>query len=139
MKLSHWMLPLIIALILIAVALVGARSKQPHAAQSIACADPVGGCVFMDRGESVQLRFSHPPRPLQPFTMTVRASSAGQVHAEFQMQGMEMGLSRYVLTASAPGTFAASISLPVCVSGRRDWKLYLQIDAQRYEMPFSSS
>lgn len=139
MKLSRWMPPLIIALILIAVALVGARSKQPQTTQSIACPDPVGGCVFTHRGQTVQLRFSHPPKPLQPFTMTVRASSARQVHAEFQMLGMEMGLSRYVLAASAPGIFAASISLPVCVSGRRDWKLYLQIDAQRYVMPFSSS
>lgn len=139
MSLPRWGLPLFIALALIAIAIMGTRSKQPHPAQTIACVDPVRGCVFTHRGQTAQLHFSHPPQPLQAFTMTVRASSARQVHAEFQMQGMEMGLSRYVLAASAPGLFAAPITLPVCVSGRRDWKLYLQIDAQRYEMPFSSS
>ncbi len=138
-KLLRWGLPLFIAGILIAIAIIGTRSKQPHHAQTLACVDPVRGCTFTHRGESVQLRFSHPPKPLQPFTMTLRASIAHQVHAEFQMQGMEMGLSRYVLAAGAPGLFAATITLPVCVSGRRDWKLYLQIDAQRFVMPFSSS
>ena len=139
MKLSHWMLPLIIALILIAVALVGARSKQPHPAQTLACADPVRGCAFTHRGQTAQLRFSHPPKPLQPFTITVLAPGSRQVHAEFQMQGMEMGLNRYAFVAGEARLFAAQITLPVCVSGRRDWKLYLQIGAQRYVMPFSSS
>lgn len=139
MKLSRWMPPLIIALILIAVALVGTRSQQPHAAQTLACADPLQGCAFIHRGQTAQLRFSHSPKPLQAFTITVRAPGARQVQAEFQMQGMEMGLSRYAFVAGKAGLFTAHITLPVCVSGRRDWKLYLQIDAQRYVMPFSSS
>ena len=139
MKLSRWLLPLVIALILIAVALVGARSKQTLEAQSIACADPVRGCAFTHRGQAAQLRFSHPPKPLQAFTLTVRAPGARQMHAQFQMQGMEMGAGRYALAAQPPDTFTASVNLPVCVTGRRDWKLYLQIDTQRYEMPFSSS
>lgn len=134
----RWGLPLFIALALIAVAMVGTRMKQPPEAQTLTCVDPVRGCAFTHRSQTVQLRFSQPPKPLQPFTLSVRASSARQVHAEFQMQGMEMGPGRYVLAADTPGTFAAQITLPVCVSGRRDWKLYLQINAQRYVMPFSS-
>ena len=139
MKLSSWILPLSIALILIAVAIVGARSRQPPSATPIACADPVRGCAFTHRDQPAQLRFSHPPKPLQAFTLTVRAPGAREVHAQFQMQGMEMGAGNYVLALQTPDTFAAPINLPVCVSGRRDWKLYLQIDAQRYEMPFSTS
>lgn len=139
MKLSSWVLPLIIALILTAVAIIGARSKQPPIAQPIACSDPVHGCAFTQRGQPAQLHFSHLPKPLQAFTLTVRAPGAKDVHAQFQMQGMEMGAGRYALAAQPRDTFTASVSLPVCVTGRRDWKLYLQIDAQRYEMPFSSS
>lgn len=139
MKLSSWILPLSIALILITVAIVGARSKQPSIATPIACADPVRGCGFMHRDQTAQLHFSHSPKPLQAFTLTVRAPGARQVHAQFQMQGMEMGAGRYALAAQTPDTFNASINLPVCVTGRRDWKLYLQIDARRFEMPFSSS
>ena len=139
MKLSSWILPLIIALILTAVAIVGARSKQSQLATPIACIDPVRGCTFSHRGQTAQLRFSHPPKPLQVFTLTVRAPGARQMHAQFQMQGMEMGAGSYALAIRTLDTFSAPINLPVCVTGRRDWKLYLQIDAQRYEMPFSSS
>lgn len=139
MILSRWGLPLFIALILIAVAIVGTRVKQPPEAQTLACVDLVRGCTFTHRGQMAELRFSHSPKPLQAFTITVRAPSARQVHAEFQMQGMEMGPGRYVLAEQTSDTFAAPITLPVCVSGRRDWKLYLLIDAQRYVMPFSSS
>lgn len=139
MKLSRWLLPLLVALILIAIATVGPRMRQPHDSKLIACPNPVHGCSFMHRGQAAQLRFSTPPKPLQAFTLTIRAPGARQVHAQFQMQGMEMGGGRYTLAIQTPDTFAAPINLPVCVTGRRDWKLYLQIDAQRYAMPFSSS
>ena len=138
MKLPRWGLPLIIALLII-VALVGARIQPSTESLIIACPDPVLGCAFEHRGQTVQLRFSHSPKPLQPFTMTLHAPGAHQVKAEFQMQGMEMGFNRYQFSADKTGGFAARVTLPVCVSGRRDWKLYLQIDTQRYAIPFSTS
>lgn len=139
MKLPRWGLPLIIALLLIFVALVGARMQPSSESQMTACADPVVGCTFRHRDQLVQLRFSHSPMPLQPFTITLHAPGARQVQAEFQMQGMEMGFNRYHFTADKTGGFIARVTLPVCVSGRRDWKLYLQIDAQHYAIPFSTS
>lgn len=139
MKLPRWGLPLIIALLLIFVALLGARIQPSSKAHMIACTDPVAGCTFTHRGQTVQLRFSHSPTPLQPFTISLRTPGARQAQAEFQMQGMEMGFNRYKFTADKPGVFTARVTLPVCVSGRRDWKLDLQIDAQRYSIPFSTS
>ena len=42
------------------------------------------------------------------------------------MVSMDMGFNRYDLRpAGEPGEFAARITLPMCVSGRRDWMLYL--------------
>ena len=139
MKLPRWGLPLMIAMVLIIVALVGARMQPSSEAQMIACADPVIGCKFEHRGQTVQLRFSHSPMTLQPFTITLHAPGARQVQAEFQMQGMEMGFNRYRFTADKTGIFTARVTLPVCVSGRRDWRLDLQIDSQRYAIPFSTS
>ena len=139
MKLPRWGLPFIIALILIIAALVSVRIQPSRESQMITCADPVSGCAFEHRGQTVQLRFLHSPKPLQPFTITLRAPGARQVQAEFQMQGMEMGFNRYNFTTDKTGVFTARVTLPVCVSGRRDWKLYLQIDAQRYAIPFSTS
>ena len=139
MKLPRWGWPLLIALLLIIVALVGARIQSSTESQMTACADPVLDCAFKHRDQLVQLRFSHSPTPLQPFTITLHAPGARQAQAEFQMQGMEMGFNRYQFTADESGVFTAKVTLPVCVSGRRDWKLYLQIDAQRYAIPFSTS
>lgn len=139
MKLPRWGLPLMIALLLIIVALVGARIQPSPESQMTACADPVLGCAFKHRGQMVQLRFSHPPLPLQPFTITLHVPRARRVQAEFQMQGMEMGFNRYRFTADQSGVFTARVTLPVCVSGRRDWRLDLQIDSQRYAIPFSTS
>lgn len=139
MKLPRWGLPLMIALPLTIVALVSIRTQPSTEAQTIACADPVLGCAFEHLGQTVQLRFSQSPASLQPFTITLHAPRARQVQAEFQMQDMEMGFNRYQFAADKTGEFAARVTLPVCVSGRRDWKLYLQIDTQRYAIPFSTS
>ena len=138
MKLPRWGWPLLIALLLIIVALVGARIQPVTESQMIACADPVRGCDFKHRGETVQVRFSHPPKPLEAFAMTVYAPGARNIQAEFKMQGMKMELSPYILAIDKTGVFTGQILLPICVSGRRDWKLFLQIDAQRYTIPFST-
>jgi hypothetical protein len=52
---------------------------------------------------------------------------------------MGMGFNHYDLHAAAPGMVGADITLSMCVSGRRDWKLFLDIDGQRYVMAFSSA
>ena len=138
MKLSNWILPLVIALILTAVAMVGARSKQAKTATPITCSAPIEGCAFSHQKQRAMLRFSQLPRPMRPFQLTVHIPAARQVYAQFQMQGMEMGAGRYRLTREKTDTFAASINLPICVTGRRDWMLHLNIDGMRYQMPFHS-
>lgn len=139
MKLPRWGLPLVIAMLLIIVAVVGVRMQPSPQSQMIVCADPVIGCEFQHRGQTVQLGFSHLPQSLQAFTITLHAPRARQVQAEFQMQDMEMGFNRYHFAADKSGVYTARVTLPVCVSGRRDWKLYLQIDSQRYTIPFRTS
>ncbi len=54
------------------------------------------------------------------------------------MQGMEMGFNRYDLRPAASGEFASNVTLPVCVSGRHDWSLTLDIDGSHYALPFRS-
>ena len=132
------LLPLLLAVAFIAIAVVGAILKRPAEALPVVCADPVQGCAFSHRGQPGQIRLSMPPTPLQPFTLEVRAPGVKRVSAEFQMAGMDMGFNRYVLRAASPGVFRSEITLPVCVSGRRDWKLYLDVDGQAYALPFSS-
>lgn len=131
------LLPLLVALALIAIAVAGWWLKRPAEAMAVACADPLAGCAFSHAGQPAQVRFSVMPVPLEAFDLEVAAPNARRVSAEFQMVGMDMGFNRYDLRPKR-GAFAATITLPVCVSGRRDWVLYLELDGQRYAVPFSS-
>jgi hypothetical protein len=75
---------------------------------------------------------------MEAFGLKVTVPGATKISAEFHMVGMDMGFNRYDLRPAGNGTFAARITLPVCVSGRRDWVLYVEVDGQRYALPFSS-
>lgn len=130
-------LPLLVAAALVAIAVAGWWAKRPAEAVAIACADPLAGCAFSHGGGAASVRFSAQPAPMEAFGVQVTAPGAARVSAEFQMVGMDMGFNRYDLRPEN-GTFGAEVTLPVCVSGRRDWKLFLEIDGTRYELPFST-
>ena len=129
--------PLLLVIALVAIAVAGWWLKRPAEAVTVSCPDPQAGCVFSHRGAPARVRFSRQPVPLEAFELTVTAPRATKISAEFQMVGMDMGFNRYDLRAAA-GAFASSVTLPVCVSGRHDWVLYLDLDGARYALPFSS-
>jgi hypothetical protein len=112
--------------------------NRPAEAQRVACVDPLAGCGFSHHGATVTVHFSARPAPLKAFELSVSAPEATRVSAEFQMNGMEMGFNRYDLRPAGNGAFASGVTLPVCVSGRRDWTLYLEVDGTRYAVPFST-
>lgn len=130
--------PLLLVLALIAIAVAGYRLKRPAAVEPVACADPVAGCNFSHHGTIVKVRFSAQPTPLEPFSLSVRTAGASRISAEFQMVGMDMGFNRYDLHPGPDATFASEVTLPVCVSGLRDWVLFLDVDGAHYALPFSS-
>ena len=132
------LLPLLLVVVLAAIAVAGYWLNRPAAAQAVACADPVAGCSFSHRGAIVTVNFSARPTPLQAFELRVNAPGTSRISAEFQMNGMEMGFNRYDLRMAGRGRFASNVTLPVCVSGRRDWTLYLEIDGTHYALPFST-
>jgi hypothetical protein len=130
--------PLLLVVALVAVAVAGYWLKRPAEAIAVQCANPLMGCAFIHRGTPVSVRFLTQPVALEAFGLSVTAANARKISAEFQMVSMDMGFNRYDLRPGKPGEFAASITLPICVSGRRDWMLYLDIDGMRYALPFST-
>lgn len=100
----------------------------------VACADLTQGCAM----GGIEVRTDQSPSALHPFLLSVRAPGARQVSAEFVMQGMEMGLNRYRLIAEKNGLWQARVTLPVCVSGRRDWVLWLEVDGERHGLAFQT-
>ena len=132
------LVPLLLVVALVAIAVAGYWLKRPAEAITVRCPDPLAGCEFMHRGAPARVRFSAQPVTLQAFGLSVEAANAQKISAEFQMIGMDMGFNRYDLRPAGPGEFTARITLPVCVSGRSDWMLYINIDGIRYALPFST-
>jgi len=138
MKRVRVLLPLLLMVALAAIAAAGYWLKRPAEAQAVACVDPVAGCSFTHRGTPVTVIFSLLPTPLDAFELSVDAPDTSPISAAFQMNGMDMGFNRYDLRQAENGRLAAKVTLPVCVSGRHDWTLFLDVDGTRYALPFST-
>ena len=106
-------------------------------------AGPVASCAALTQGcaldqDKLFVKTDRAPTPLKPFALTVLAPAAQAVNVEVQMQGMEMGLNRYRLIRQANGEWRASITLPVCVTGRRDWLMVIEVDGVRRGLAFQT-
>ncbi|MDD3529613.1 MAG: hypothetical protein PHS77_07020 [Gallionellaceae bacterium] len=107
---------------------------------AVTCADPQAGCTAQVEGRPVRIGLVGPLRPLQPFHVWVEAPGAGAVTARFDMVGMNMGFNRYALRPDVAGVFRARVTLPVCVSGRRDWVMTVDINGgTRLAVPFATT
>lgn len=130
--------PLLLVVALVAIAVAGYWLKRPADAITVRCMDPAAGCTFDHRDTTARVRFSVRPTALETFDLSVHAVGADQVTAEFQMVGMDMGFNRYDLQPAGDGLFVSRVTLPVCISGRHDWTLYLALDDARYAIPFTT-
>lgn len=91
-------------------------------------------------------RFSEAPQVMKPLHLNVHLNhpeTIRNVHVDFAMQNMEMGLNRYRLIQSKQlSDWQAEITLPVCIQGRSDWSMLIEFEAdddiQRFQIPFSA-
>jgi len=130
-------LPLLI-IALAAVVLWRGGGNAPGAAVTLPCADLATGCGTRLHGREVSVGLSGPVKALKPFQVWVKAAGARTVQARFTMQGMDMGFNLYTLSADGDGVFRARVTLPICVSGRRDWIMAVEIDGSVINIPFST-
>ncbi len=100
------------------------------------CPNLAAGCSTWLAGREVRVGIEGELKVLQPFQLWVRAAGAQRVQATFTMEGMDMGFNLYTLRADQEGVFRARVTLPVCVSGRRDWVMTLDIDGRQLAVPF---
>ncbi len=130
-------LPLLI-IALAAMVLWKGGGEPPVAAVTPHCADLVAGCTTRLQGHEVSIGLSGAVKPLKPFQIWVKAAGAGKVQARFVMEGMDMGFNLYTLRRDGDDLFHARVTLPICVSGRRDWIMAVEIDGATIQVPFSS-
>jgi len=76
-------------------------------------------------------------KPLQ-LEVTVEGIQADRVQVDFAGVEMNMGYNRPTLASIGPGRFAASATLPVCVTGRMIWQatVLLESGRRRLAIPF---
>lgn len=133
---SKW-LPLLPLAIAAAVAVVVWHGRQPPVAETVVeCLATARGCGARLEAADIELGIDGQPRPLQPFDIWVKAADARKIEASFTMEGMDMGFNLYTLRADPDGVFRARVTLPVCVTGRRDWVMNLNVDGLRLAVPF---
>ena len=105
----------------------------------VSCQSPLQICQFIIKGQPVQIQFGQPPSGLRPFLLTVMTAKAHRVYVTFTMRDMDMGYNRYRLTRTNAGIWQAKVILPVCVTGRHDWLVTINIDGNLISIPFSSN
>lgn len=121
---------------LIGLVLWYGRATTEDAAVAVECAALTEGCAQAAGGRQIDFGVDVQPSPMQPFALWVRADGVRSVEASFTMSGMDMGFNLYRLRADADGVFRGNVTLPVCVTGRRDWVMTLRIDETRLAVLF---
>lgn len=135
---SHFyrLVPLaILLLVALVLYLQQARTPPQGPPPVLQCANLTAGCTTRLDGRPVTVGVEGELKVLQPFQVWVRAGDARKVQASFTMEGMDMGFNLYTLHADKEGVFRGRVTLPVCVSGRRDWVMTLDIDGHRLAVP----
>lgn len=114
------------------------RAREPEGGPPMVmhCPDLAAGCSTRLQGQAVSVGVEGELKALQPFQVWVRTGDARKVQATFTMEGMDMGFNLYTLHADKDGVFRGRVTLPVCVSGRRDWLMTLDIDGRLLAVPF---
>jgi len=95
------------------------------------------GCSLQTEGGEIRFGMQGEVKPLAPFDIWVAGVAvANKAEARFTMEGMDMGFNLYTLRPDAQGVLRATVTLPICVTGRRDWNMILELDNLRLIIPF---
>ncbi len=98
-----------------------------------------GGCKLSVDGREIRFGILGEPKPLAPFQIWLAlpdSTGAQQAEARFTMEGMDMGFNLYTLRPDDQGVLRATVTLPICVTGRRDWHMVLDLTNLSIKVPF---
>jgi len=131
-----WLVPLLIAALIAGVVLLDHVRRPEATARQLDCPDLSTGCAVALEGRAVTVGVTGALKVLTPFEVWVRTDRADKIQISFTMEGMDMGFNLYTLRADNEGVYRTRVTLPVCVTGRRDWVMTLEIDGLRLAVPF---
>ena len=96
--------------------------------------------------EMFKVQFVEEPEVMKPLHLKLHMLSAEaikNIHVDFAMQDMQMGLNRYrLIQVNQSADWQAEVILPICVQGRSDWKMLIEIDSgketKRFNLAFAA-
>lgn len=136
MTLPRWLFPVLVIVLIGTVVGLNRYFEPEQPPVAVQCSDLLAGCRVDLAGKAVELGAKGELKVLKPFELWARAPGAHQVQASFAMKDMDMGFNLYTLKPGPDGVFRVRVTLPVCVSGRRDWIVVLDVDGRKIEVPF---
>ena len=98
-----------------------------------------GGCSVNVDGLEIRFGILGEPKPLAPFQIWLTlpdSTDTQKAEARFTMEGMDMGFNLYTLRPDDQGVLRATVTLPICVTGRRDWYMILDVANFSIKVPF---
>ena len=131
-------------ILIFTLVLLGCTSEDSGVVElgtSVGCDAAKRTCKVAEEGLVVTLSLGPDVQALKPFPLLLEIEGkevvTGSVIADFQMQGMDMGINRYKLQHVAE-KWEASITLPVCTASRMDWNAQIEFtaDGVRYRAHF---
>lgn len=133
----YWLAPVSIILLIAGVVALNRFYRSDDVPSAVVrCADLRAGCKAMLGEREVTVGVDGELKLLKPFELWVRARDVDKAQASFAMVGMDMGFNLYSLRADGKGAYRARITLPMCVTGRMDWLLHVDLDGARLTIPF---
>jgi len=97
------------------------------------------GCRVNVDGREIRFGMLGEPKPLAPFHIWLElpdSLEAQKAEARFTMEGMDMGFNLYTLRPDDQGVLRATVTLPICVTGRRDWHMILDVAGFNIKVAF---
>ena len=137
MKRLPWLAPIAIILLIAAVVVLNRIYKHPEVTEVVLnCASLQTGCQAMLGERKLDFGIDGELKLLKPFEVWAKVEGAKQIQASFDMVGMDMGFNLYTLRLDPAGVYRTKVTLPMCVTGRHDWQLHLDVDGQRFTVAF---
>jgi len=139
-----WLILAALALALLAAAQFGYHWLQAQGSSPFtvsADCDLARGCSAVDGERQLSLRLDGLAGSHQPLTASVQLDQLVADTLILDLQGVDMfmGVNQYPLTRTTEGRFQTQLQLPVCTTGRMQWRarLLLQRGGQQEFVDFT--
>jgi len=137
-----WSLPVLFILL----SLLGCDNEVEQTRKELGtasgCDAAIESCQIVSGPISISLALGPDVKPLVSFPIELTIEGGGgypqAVVADFQMQGMDMGMNRYRMQSSTQTVWRGKATLPICTASRMDWLAVIEftLNGQPYRAVF---